>query len=171
MQHLRICDAQMSRISGDLIPRRILRAPRDIVAVDAGLEFTGTGTVIVELLVPGALLEEGAIALHEQALEVAVDRGVDGRLVLVIPWMGKLMLGTTDSEVLFHLALTLGLEDDHAGALARAIGRESPVFAPDCHPCLLSDTAPPAAFCAIRLRDGVVVEDLMHEPAAGPSAS
>ena len=30
--------------------------------------------------------------------------------------------GTTDTETLFHLALTLGLEDDPAGALARAIG-------------------------------------------------
>jgi predicted glutamine amidotransferase len=30
--------------------------------------------------------------------------------------------GSTDSEVLFHLALTLGLEDDPIGALERAIG-------------------------------------------------
>jgi len=30
--------------------------------------------------------------------------------------------GTTDTETLFHLALTLGLQDDPAGALARAIG-------------------------------------------------
>ncbi|WP_042381118.1 class II glutamine amidotransferase [Streptacidiphilus melanogenes] len=30
--------------------------------------------------------------------------------------------GTTDSELLFHLALTFGLEDDPPGAVARAIG-------------------------------------------------
>jgi glutamine amidotransferase len=32
------------------------------------------------------------------------------------------MLGTTDSEALFHLALTYGLRDDPIGALARAVG-------------------------------------------------
>jgi hypothetical protein len=42
----------------------------------------------------------------------------------------------------------------HNEALARAIGRGSPVFEPDCHPSLLSDSAPPAAFCALRLRNG-----------------
>ena len=31
------------------------------------------------------------------------------------------VLGTTDSEVLFHLALTLGLKDDPIGAVGRAI--------------------------------------------------
>ncbi|MGZ4361592.1 MAG: class II glutamine amidotransferase [Gaiellaceae bacterium] len=30
--------------------------------------------------------------------------------------------GTTDSEIFFHLALTLGLEDDPPGAVARAVG-------------------------------------------------
>jgi glutamine amidotransferase len=30
--------------------------------------------------------------------------------------------GSTDSEVLFHLALTFGLEDDPLGALERAVG-------------------------------------------------
>src|SRR2546427_596587 len=30
--------------------------------------------------------------------------------------------GTTDSELLFHLALTFGLEDDPPAAVARAIG-------------------------------------------------
>jgi len=32
------------------------------------------------------------------------------------------MEGTTDSEVLFHLALTFGLEDDPPAAVARAVG-------------------------------------------------
>ena len=31
------------------------------------------------------------------------------------------ILGTTDSEVLFHLALTLGLRDDPVAAMAKAI--------------------------------------------------
>ncbi len=30
--------------------------------------------------------------------------------------------GTTDTEVFFHLALTLGLEDDPPGAVERAVG-------------------------------------------------
>jgi glutamine amidotransferase len=44
-------------------------------------------------------------------------------LVLAVdPELYPFMLGTTDSEVLFHLALTLGLRDDPAGAMSRAIG-------------------------------------------------
>lgn len=43
-------------------------------------------------------------------------------LVLAVdPDLYPLMLGTTDSEVLFHLALTLGLREDPVGAMARAI--------------------------------------------------
>jgi len=48
---------------------------------------------------------------------------VKRELVLgVDPELYPLMLGTTDSEVLFHLALTLGLREDPVGALTRAIG-------------------------------------------------
>ena len=44
-------------------------------------------------------------------------------LVLAVdPALYPLIEGTTDSEVLFFLALTLGLEDDPPGAVARAIG-------------------------------------------------
>src|SRR4051794_36613475 len=43
-------------------------------------------------------------------------------LVLAVdPSLYPLMLGTTDSEVLFHLALTLGLKDDPVGAMSQAI--------------------------------------------------
>lgn len=42
--------------------------------------------------------------------------------VAVDPSLFPSILGTTDSEVLFHLALTEGLVDDPVGALARAVG-------------------------------------------------
>jgi len=40
----------------------------------------------------------------------------------VRPDLYNLMEGTTDSEVMFHLALGLGLEDDPVGALERMVG-------------------------------------------------
>jgi predicted glutamine amidotransferase len=44
-------------------------------------------------------------------------------LVLAVdPELFPEIQGTTDSEVFFHLALTLGLEDDPPGAVARAVG-------------------------------------------------
>ena len=44
-------------------------------------------------------------------------------LVLAVdPALYPLIEGTTDSEVLFYLALTLGLEEDPPGAVERAIG-------------------------------------------------
>ena len=42
--------------------------------------------------------------------------------VAVDPSLSPDILGTTDSEVLFHLALTHGLDDDAIGALERAVG-------------------------------------------------
>ncbi len=42
-------------------------------------------------------------------------------LLEVDPELFPLVQGTTDTEVLFHLALTLGLQDDVPGALSRAI--------------------------------------------------
>lgn len=41
--------------------------------------------------------------------------------VLVEPELYPHMLGTTDSEVVFHLALTYGLQEDPLGAMGRAI--------------------------------------------------
>lgn len=43
-------------------------------------------------------------------------------LMLIAPEYFRNMLGTTDSEVLFHLALTFGLERDPLGALERMAG-------------------------------------------------
>jgi glutamine amidotransferase len=44
-------------------------------------------------------------------------------LVLAVdPGLYPEIEGSTDSEVFFHLALTLGLEDDPPGAVARAVG-------------------------------------------------
>jgi len=43
-------------------------------------------------------------------------------MLAVDPALYPLIEGTTDSEVLFFLAVTLGLEDDPPGAVARAIG-------------------------------------------------
>ena len=43
-------------------------------------------------------------------------------LVAVGPGLFNNILGTTDSEVMFHLALTFGLEDDPPGAVERAVG-------------------------------------------------
>ena len=42
--------------------------------------------------------------------------------VAVDPTLYPLIEGTTDSEVLFYVALTLGLEEDPPGAVERAIG-------------------------------------------------
>jgi predicted glutamine amidotransferase len=43
-------------------------------------------------------------------------------LLAVDPVLFPEIEGTTDSEIFFHLALTLGLEDDTPGAVARAVG-------------------------------------------------
>jgi predicted glutamine amidotransferase len=43
-------------------------------------------------------------------------------LLAVDPVLYPEIEGTTDSEIFFHLALTLGLEDDPPGAVARAVG-------------------------------------------------
>lgn len=43
-------------------------------------------------------------------------------LVAVGPGVFNNILGTTDSEVMFHLALTFGLEKDPPGAMARMVG-------------------------------------------------
>lgn len=55
-----------------------------------------------------------------------VDRYLDGvrrELVLAIrPDLFPTLAGSTDSEVLFHLALTFGLEEDPVGALERMAG-------------------------------------------------
>jgi glutamine amidotransferase len=59
-------------------------------------------------------MHNGVVAGFDQAkrdLTFAVDPGLYPHI-----------LGTTDSEVLFYLALTLGLRDDPVGAVARAIG-------------------------------------------------
>jgi glutamine amidotransferase len=43
-------------------------------------------------------------------------------ILQVSPELYPMIEGTTDSEALFYLALTLGLEDDPPGAVERAIG-------------------------------------------------
>lgn len=43
-------------------------------------------------------------------------------MLAVDPQLFPCIEGTTDSEVLFHLALTFGLDDDPIGALERAVG-------------------------------------------------
>ena len=43
-------------------------------------------------------------------------------MLAVDPGLFASIEGSTDSEVLFHLALTFGLEDDPVGALSRALG-------------------------------------------------
>ena len=56
----------------------------------------------------GAIADFGAV---KRDLTFAVD-----------PALYPQIMGTTDSEVLFHLALTMGLREDPVGALSRAIG-------------------------------------------------
>ena len=51
-----------------------------------------------------------------------VERMRRDLLLAVSPGLFPNILGTTDSEVMFYLALTLGLEDDPLGALARTAG-------------------------------------------------
>ena len=64
---------------------------------------------------------DGWLFMHNGG--IAEFARVKRELVLAIdPELYPLMLGTTDSEVLFHLALTLGLREDPVGALSRAIG-------------------------------------------------
>src|SRR3954462_9490425 len=43
-------------------------------------------------------------------------------MMSVDPWLFDGIQGSTDSEVLFHLALTFGLEDDPVAALERTVG-------------------------------------------------
>ncbi len=64
---------------------------------------------------------EGWLFMHNGAIAdfARVKRGL---VLAVDPALYPLMLGTTDSEVLFHLALTLGLRDDPVAAMAHAIG-------------------------------------------------
>jgi predicted glutamine amidotransferase len=53
---------------------------------------------------------------------VDIDRLRRELLVAVAPGFFHNILGTTDSEVMFHLALTFGLEKDPPGAMARMVG-------------------------------------------------
>jgi predicted glutamine amidotransferase len=54
---------------------------------------------------------------------IAEFAAVKRDLVLAVdPALYPGILGTTDSEVLFHLALTYGLRDDPVGAMRRAVG-------------------------------------------------
>jgi predicted glutamine amidotransferase len=54
---------------------------------------------------------------------IAEFQTVRRELMLAIePGLFPHIQGSTDSEVLFHLALTFGLEDDAVGALERAVG-------------------------------------------------
>ena len=111
----------------------------------AGLELANVG--IVQLLVrEGSGLDLEALAEKLRHIRGLTATGVtlDELGALSAPWF-------LDREYFHRYTARLFA---HNAALARAIGRDSPVFEPECHPCLVSDTAPPAAFCAIRLRDG-----------------
>ena len=61
------------------------------------------------LMVHNGLINDLHVLRRDLMLAVAPERFTD-------------IQGTTDTEVLFHLALTLGLEDDPLGALEQAIG-------------------------------------------------
>jgi len=64
---------------------------------------------------------EGWLFMHNGG--IADFARVKRDLVLAVdPELYPFMLGTTDTEVLFHLALTFGLRDDPVRAMARAIG-------------------------------------------------
>jgi glutamine amidotransferase len=59
--------------------------------------------------------------MHNGALR-DFDRVKRDLTLAVAPELYPHLHGSTDSELLFYIALTLGLEDDPAGAIARAIG-------------------------------------------------
>lgn len=115
----------------------------------AGLELANVG--IVQLMVrEGSGLDPEALAeklRHIRGL-TATGLTLDELGALSAPWF-------LDRDYFHRYTARLFA---HNAALARAIGRDLPVFEPDCHPCLVSETAPPAAFCALRLRDGDLVD-------------
>jgi glutamine amidotransferase len=87
---------------------------------------------------------ENWLFMHNGALAGFAD--VKRDLVLAVdPGLYPRIAGTTDSEVLFHLALSLGLREDPVGGLARAVrvveatGREHGVDFPFQGTCAVSD--------------------------------
>lgn len=111
----------------------------------AGLELANVG--IVQLMVrEGSGLDPEALAEKLRQIRGLTATGLtlDELGALSAPWF-------LDRDYFHRYTARLFA---HNAALARAIGRDSPVFEPDCHPCLVSESAPPAAFCALRLRGG-----------------
>jgi len=150
--HALLLDTTLSGPSVDLAPW-FARHDGAIAAVfrsglkldQAGLELANVG--VVQLMVrEGSGLDLEALAeklRHIRGL-TATGLTLDELGALSAPWF-------LDRDYFRRYTARLFA---HNAALARAIGRDSPVFEPHCHPCLVSETAPPAAFCAIRLRDG-----------------
>ncbi len=150
--HALLLDTTLSGPAVDLAPW-FARHDGTIAAVfrsglkldQAGLELANVG--IVQLMVrEGSGLDLEAVAeklRHIRGL-TATGLTLDELGALSAPWF-------LDRDYFRRYTARLFA---HNAALARAIGRDSPVFEPHCHPCLVSDTAPPAAFCALRLRDG-----------------
>lgn len=152
VRHVLLLDTTLSGPTVDLAPW-FARHDGAIAAVfrsglkldQAGLELANVG--IVQLMVrEGSGLDPEALAeklRHIRGL-TATGLTLDELGALSAPWF-------LDGDYFRRYTERLFAQN---AALAQAIGRDSPVFEPDCHPCLVSETAPPAAFCALRLRDG-----------------
>lgn len=150
--HALLLDTTLSGPSVDLAPW-FKRHDGSIAAVfrsglkldQAGLELANVG--IVQLMVrEGSGLDPEALSeklRHIRGL-TATGLTLDELGALSAPWF-------LDCDYFHRYTARLFA---HNAALARAIGRDSPVFEPDCHPGLVSASAPPAAFCALRLRNG-----------------
>lgn len=156
VRHALLLDATLSGPSVDLAPW-FARHDGAIAAVfrsglkldQAGLELANVG--IVQLMVrEGSGLDPEALAeklRHIRGL-TATGLTLDELGALSAPWF-------LDRDYFRRYTARLFA---HNAVLARAIGRDSPVFEPDCHPSLVSGSAPPASFCALRLRDGDLVD-------------
>lgn len=105
----------------------------------AGLELANVGIVRVYARDDVAGVSGG---LREIRALVGAGLTLDELSALSAPWF--MDRGYADRYV--------GAIFDHNRALARAIGTESPVFAPRCHPSL-ADPASDAPFCALTLRN------------------
>lgn len=153
VRHALLLDTTLSGPSVDLAPW-LARHDGPVAAVfrsglkldQAGLELANVG--IVQLMVredSGIDLQALADRLRHARALTGTGLTLDELGALSAPWF-------LDRDYFCRYTARLFA---HNEALARAIGADSPLFEGHCHPCLAPGAAgPPAAFCAIRLRDG-----------------
>jgi glycerol-3-phosphate dehydrogenase len=120
---------------------------------------------IRSLAMPGApsrlVLSKGAHILLPLAAEVTravlIPKTEDGRVIFAIPWLGRLLVGTTDQEVTLDQELTVTREE--AEYLLRHLNRYS------ARPCSVADIV--GAFAGVRplvrAKHSQLTKDLVRE--------